>query len=174
MVQMALGTGKTPPGLAFAGVTASGWIADLLAQLEGHAGFEALAAPPSFHGTLRPYQERGYSWLAFLRRWRLGACLADDMGLGKTIQTLALIRREWEAEGHAPVLLVCPTSVVGNWQKEAARFTPNLYPRALGQIGASDRNVGGDPCGWGTGAGLLTIFRDGDDAPATSARSLRP
>ena len=134
MVQMALGTGKTPPGLAFAGGTASGWIADLLAQLEGHAGFEALAAPPSFHGTLRPYQERGYSWLAFLRRWRLGACLADDMGLGKTIQTLALIQREWEAEGHAPVLLVCPTSVVGNWQKEAARFTPNLIPGRSGKL----------------------------------------
>ena len=126
IVQMALGTGNASPGLAFARVTASGWIADFLAQLEGHAGFEGLATPHSFSSTLRPYRVRGYSWLVFLRRWGLGACLADDMGLGKTIQTLALIQREWEAKGRAPVLLVCPTSVVGNWQKEAARFMPNL------------------------------------------------
>jgi SNF2 family DNA or RNA helicase len=68
---------------------------------------------------------RGYSWLAFLRRWGLGACLADDMGLGKTVQTLALVQRDWETN-RRPTLLVCPTSVVGNWQKEAQRFTPEL------------------------------------------------
>src|SRR5947209_11022160 len=77
------------------------------------------------HGTLRPYQVRGYSWLAFLRRWGLGACLADDMGLGKTIQTLALVQREWHRHAR-PVLLICPTSVVANWKKEAERFTPEL------------------------------------------------
>jgi SNF2 family DNA or RNA helicase len=68
----------------------------------------------------------GYSWLSFLRQWGLGACLADDMGLGKTVQTLALIARDWQSNHRPPVLLVCPTSVVGNWQKEAARFTPHL------------------------------------------------
>ncbi len=82
--------------------------------------------PAGFQGTLRPYQVRGYSWLAFLRRWGLGACLADDMGLGKTIQTLALIQRDWESDGRRPTLLICPTSVVGNWKKEAERFTPDL------------------------------------------------
>ena len=61
-----------------------------------------LPAPGQFAGTLRPYQVRGYSWLAFLRRWGLGACLADDMGLGKTIQTLALIQRDWQANGKRP------------------------------------------------------------------------
>src|SRR5206468_5736955 len=76
--------------------------------------------------TLRPYQLRGYSWLAFLRRWGLGACLADDMGLGKTVQTLAMLQRDWESNGRRPVLLICPTSVVGNWKKEAERFTPAL------------------------------------------------
>ncbi|HZA23172.1 MAG TPA: SNF2-related protein, partial [Dehalococcoidia bacterium] len=85
-----------------------------------------LSPPESFSGTLRPYQIRGYSWLAFLRQWGLGACLADDMGLGKTIQTLALVQRDWGTNGKRPVLLVCPTSVVNNWQKEAARFTPDL------------------------------------------------
>ena len=56
-----------------------------------------LDSPGGLQGTLRPYQERGFSWLAFLRRWGFGACLADDMGLGKTIQTLALVQREWES-----------------------------------------------------------------------------
>ncbi len=55
-----------------------------------------------------------------------GACLADDMGLGKTVQALALIQRHWREDSKSPVLLICPTSVVGNWYKEAARFTPNL------------------------------------------------
>jgi SNF2 family DNA or RNA helicase len=128
-VQMALGATKLPGALAFAGVQASGWLADLLAQLEGASGFETLNTPVGFHGVLRPYQSRGYSWLGFLRRWGLGACLADDMGLGKTVQTLALLEREWAsrpARQRRPTLLICPMSVVGNWHKEAARFTPEL------------------------------------------------
>jgi SNF2 family DNA or RNA helicase len=128
-VQMALGAAKPPGSLAIAGVQASGWLADLLAQLEGASGFETLDPPEGFHGALRPYQARGFSWLGFLRGWGLGACLADDMGLGKTVQTLALIQREWEsrpARQRRPTLLICPMSVVGNWHKEAARFTPEL------------------------------------------------
>lgn len=126
VVRMALGAGDTSGGIAFAGVTATDWIADLLGQLDGRIACEELPTPEGFHGTLRPYQVRGYSWLGFLRRWGLGACLADDMGLGKTIQTLASLERDWEANGKRPVLLICPTSVVGNWWKEAARFTPDL------------------------------------------------
>ena len=128
-VRMALGAAKPPGSLAFAGVEASGWLDELLAQLEGASGFEPLDPPQGFRGTLRPYQSRGFSWLGFLRRWGLGACLADDMGLGKTVQTLALIEREWElrpARQRRPTLLICPMSVVGNWNKEAARFTPDL------------------------------------------------
>ncbi|OGP86993.1 MAG: helicase SNF2, partial [Deltaproteobacteria bacterium RBG_13_65_10] len=124
VIQMALGAAPGP--VAFDGVTAEGWIADLLARLDGRDAFEELAPPEQFNGVLRPYQTRGYSWLSFLRRWGLGACLADDMGLGKTIQTLALVQRDWHSNGRRPVLLICPTSVVGNWQKEAARFTPEL------------------------------------------------
>jgi SNF2 family DNA or RNA helicase len=127
IVQMSLqGTTKTAGGIALGDVEATGWVGDLLAQLEGRAVFEELSAPQNFQGTLRPYQVRGYSWLTFLRRWGLGACLADDMGLGKTIQTLAMIQREWESNGNRPVLLICPTSVLNNWHKEAARFTPQL------------------------------------------------
>ncbi|HEX8200673.1 MAG TPA: DEAD/DEAH box helicase, partial [Isosphaeraceae bacterium] len=129
-VQMALGaTAQAPGGLAFAGVAATGWLADLLNQLQDGAALETLDPPAGFRGTLRPYQARGYSWLDFLRRWGFGACLADDMGLGKTVQTLALVQRAWEsspAKSRRPTLLICPMSVVGNWRKEAARFTPEL------------------------------------------------
>ena len=109
-------------------VTADGWMSALLEQLKGHGRLEELAVPSGFSGVLRPYQERGYWWLGFLGRWGLGACLADDMGLGKTIQTLVHIEREREAatSRRPPVLLICPTSVIGNWQHEAARFTPGL------------------------------------------------
>jgi SNF2 family DNA or RNA helicase len=92
LVQMALGgSAAVPGGIAFAGVEVTGWIGDLLAQLEEVKGYAEASVPEGFTGTLRPYQVRGYSWLSFLRRWGLGACLADDMGLGKTPQTLALI-----------------------------------------------------------------------------------
>jgi SNF2 family DNA or RNA helicase len=126
IIQMSLGGGRAPGDLPLDGVTATGWVGNLLVELEGRASFEELAVPDAFQGELRPYQVRGYSWLAFLRRWGLGACLADDMGLGKTIQTLALIQRDWQQGIRRPVLIICPTSVVSNWQKEAARFTPNL------------------------------------------------
>ncbi|HJS57677.1 MAG TPA: DEAD/DEAH box helicase [Vicinamibacteria bacterium] len=126
VVRMSVGAAKTPGGLAFEGVRATGWVGDLLARLQGHAAFTELPAPAGFQGTLRPYQLRGFSWLAFLKECGLGACLADDMGLGKTVQTLALVQREWGSNGKRPTLLICPTSVVGNWEKEAARFTPDL------------------------------------------------
>jgi SNF2 family DNA or RNA helicase len=126
LMKMELGAATAPGGLAFAGVEADGWVGDFLKQLEGKAEFAELAPPSGFHGTLRPYQVRGYSWLSFLHRWGLGACLADDMGLGKTVQTLTLLQRNWEGGERRPVLLICPMSVVGNWKKEAERFTPEL------------------------------------------------
>lgn len=125
VVHMALGAGEGPGGLPFGGVKATGWVADFLAQLEGKASFAELEPDAGFQGTLRPYQVRGFSWLSFLKQWGMGACLADDMGLGKTIQTLVLLQRDWKAEKR-PSLLVCPTSVVANWKKEAERFTPDL------------------------------------------------
>jgi SNF2 family DNA or RNA helicase len=126
VVKMALGAVTPPDGLELAGVEAEGWLGDVVARLESRAVIEELSPPPGLRGQLRPYQLRGYSWLAFMTQWGLGACLADDMGLGKTVQTLALLQRGWMANGKRPTLLICPTSVVGNWQKEAARFTPDL------------------------------------------------
>ncbi|MGZ8246980.1 DEAD/DEAH box helicase, partial [Methylomagnum sp.] len=108
------------------GVRSAGWIRKLLKQLEDRAAFEELPPPDGFQGVLRPYQQRGFSWLQFLRHWGLGACLADDMGLGKTVQVLALLQRDREAGERKPVLLVCPTSLVENWRREAARFAPSL------------------------------------------------
>lgn len=126
LVKMSLGAGTAGDAIAIEAVTATGWIGDLLNQLEGRAAYEEQPTPSGLLATLRPYQLRGYSWLSFLRTWGLGACLADDMGLGKTVQVLTLIQKEWEAGTRRPVLVICPTSVVGNWQKEAARFTPQL------------------------------------------------
>lgn len=126
VIQMALGNYHTNAALAIEGVIANGWVKGLLDQLEGRTVLEDLPAPKDFKGTLRPYQVRGYSWLKFLRKWGLGSCLADDMGLGKTIQALALFQLDRDEGVNRPALLICPTSVVGNWQKEAQRFTPKL------------------------------------------------
>ncbi|MBI4550402.1 MAG: ATP-dependent helicase [Candidatus Omnitrophica bacterium] len=82
--------------------------------------------PETFRGQLRPYQLKGVSWLRSLRACGLGGCLADDMGLGKTVQLLALLAGERAERACGPALLVCPASVVGNWQREIERFTPSL------------------------------------------------
>ncbi len=126
VVQLALGVKDAPKGLPLDKVKATGWVGSLLKQLEKAAGFASLQPDRAFSGELRPYQMRGLSWLGFLSQWGMGACLADDMGLGKTVQTLALIQHYRNSNGKKPVLLVCPTTVVNNWQKEACRFTPDL------------------------------------------------
>jgi superfamily II DNA or RNA helicase len=82
--------------------------------------------PRGLNATLRPYQKLGVAWLQFLQALGAGGILADDMGLGKTITTLAYLLRRKEAEGPAPSLVVCPTSVATNWVRESARFTPDL------------------------------------------------
>jgi non-specific serine/threonine protein kinase len=149
-------------------VEAGGWLGDLLSGI-AEQRCAPVPAPPGLHATLRPYQERGLGWLAFMHRLGLGAVLADSMGLGKTIQVLALLEAERTADidaaqtdaaqtdaaqtdaartdpvytdpvytdiAHAdpdaaataapPTLLICPMSLVANWQREAARFTPQL------------------------------------------------
>jgi superfamily II DNA or RNA helicase len=119
LVRSALGVGEIPVEAD----PASEWGA-LVRSLSDRI-FAEEPVSSSFVGTLRPYQERGYSWMRFLADLGFGACLADDMGLGKTVQTLAwLLRRKEEGAGSA--LLVCPTSVVENWRREAERFAPNL------------------------------------------------
>ncbi|WP_372338977.1 DEAD/DEAH box helicase, partial [Actinoplanes sp. RD1] len=112
--------------LPVAEVHGSGWVADLLSGRLGEH-LELLEVPEGFSGVLRAYQRRGFSWLAFLDGLGLGACLADDMGLGKTVQLLALLLHR----RTGPTLLICPLSVLGNWQREAERFAPGLRVRVL-------------------------------------------
>ncbi|MDR2706254.1 MAG: DEAD/DEAH box helicase [Planctomycetaceae bacterium] len=91
--------------------------------------------PKTFQGDMRDYQQDGFIWLAQLAAWGAGACLADDMGLGKTIQALALLLLR-KNEGAA--LVVAPTSVCENWERETARFAPILnIKRIQAQTGAS-------------------------------------
>ena len=101
-------------------VKATGWASALLDQ---SVAPRQVAVPSTVNATLRPYQRRGLDWLAYMSALGLGAVLADDMGLGKTLQLLALLAHE---KSKTATLLVCPMSVVGNWQREAARFVPSL------------------------------------------------
>ena len=107
-------------------LSAEDWLSEVLENLQQKGRIELMEAPEGFVGQLRPYQQMGYSWLAFLSNWGLGACLADDMGLGKTVQTLAALELDHQRGSDRPNLLVCPTSVINNWQREAGRFTPDL------------------------------------------------
>ncbi|MCX6463033.1 MAG: SNF2-related protein, partial [Pseudonocardiales bacterium] len=137
--------GDTPLPVA---VRTDGWIGDLLAG-EVERTLTPVGPIPGFRAELRPYQQRGVAWLAFLARLGLGALLADDMGLGKTVQLLALEAHERGAgpdragpdhagpdhagpdhAGPGPTLLVCPMSLVGTWQREAERFAPHLRVHA--------------------------------------------
>jgi len=108
-------------------VSASGALSELLGRLTS-AGATTSAAPAALLATLRPYQERGLHWLVTMGGLGLGACLADDMGLGKTMQLLAALlhRLERAPDDRRPALLVAPTSVVGNWEREIERFAPAL------------------------------------------------
>jgi SNF2 family DNA or RNA helicase len=134
----ALAVGLRGPELLGAGddipvteVDADGWLGDLLSG-QADRRLAPVPTPASFRGELRPYQERGLAWLSFLGDLGLGGILADDMGLGKTVTFLSLMSQEREhncrgaADPLAPTLLVCPMSLVGNWEREAARFTPDL------------------------------------------------
>ena len=126
-----IGTGRMPDDLPLIEVDAEGWLGDLLS---GNADerLEPAQTPDGFRGALRPYQQRGLSWLSFLGRVGVGGILADDMGLGKTVQLLSMLwaQRVEPAlvrdDSAGPTLLICPMSLVGNWQREAGRFTPDL------------------------------------------------
>jgi SNF2 family DNA or RNA helicase len=189
-LRIAYGVDSRKTGIPVVGLEGSGWVAAMLNAEAAQRSLAVLEPPKAFRGTLRPYQIRGMSWMAFMESLGFGLCLADDMGLGKTIQLLALLAMERElnhagaptpaspaapAELHSsgdssesiddtsvagveakrsaapatsnvpvsdanptgvgPTLLVVPTSVVGNWIHESARFCPNL--RVLVHHGAT-------------------------------------
>ncbi len=126
-LRLSTGDTKTIAKLPVVGFKATGVLEELINNLNNNQEIEAIATPESFKGQLRPYQKRGVSWLSFLEKWGLGACLADDMGLGKTIQTIAFILNLKEKDLLTkPILLVCPTSVLNNWEREVKKFAPIL------------------------------------------------
>ncbi|MEK4629904.1 DEAD/DEAH box helicase [Solibacillus sp. FSL R7-0682] len=102
-------------------------LAAYVEQLQNKKGLPPVSVPTKLHAQLRPYQQEGFEWLVFMREQKFGACLADDMGLGKTIQLITYILHTVQTlQEQKPSLIVCPTSVVGNWQKELLRFAPDL------------------------------------------------
>ncbi|HEY8702668.1 MAG TPA: DEAD/DEAH box helicase [Arthrobacter sp.] len=127
---------------------AAAWREAVGGLLDG--GVKGLPLPSSLNAELRPYQLEGFNWLSFLYRHSLGGVLADDMGLGKTVQALALMCAAKEqamaapgasaaaADGGTPFLVVAPTSVVGNWAAEAARFAPGLAVKTIGETFAKN------------------------------------
>ena len=126
-LRLGLGGIEEIEGLEVEEADFEGWLGEWLGRLSGDRKLETLPVPADLEAELRPYQRTGYSWLSFLNEAGLGACLADDMGLGKTIQTLSLLIHDQE-QGRldVPALVVCPTSVVSNWQRETERFAPRL------------------------------------------------
>lgn len=124
----------------------------LIGQLGQRARWPKPAVPAGLEAELRSYQHEGYAWLVFLRRFGLGAVLADDMGLGKTVQLIAYLLHLKELEADPadgqpqtdppgwPSLIICPTSVLGNWQKELQRFAPSL--NVMLHYGSKRRNAG--------------------------------
>jgi SNF2 family DNA or RNA helicase len=102
-------------------------LSDMIRKLTEAKELPTVHVPSSFQGSLRPYQQHGVEWLSFLRSFGFGACLADDMGLGKTIQMISYFLHVKEKENpKSPALIIAPTSVLGNWQKELEKFAPSL------------------------------------------------
>ena len=101
-------------------------LSEMLAKLNDSTAFEMIKNPKKLKAELRDYQKRGVSWLRYLENIGLNGCLADDMGLGKTMQVIATLILEKEAGNTTPTLLIAPTSVIGNWQKEITKFAPHL------------------------------------------------
>ncbi|MGW1838022.1 DEAD/DEAH box helicase [Streptomyces sp. NPDC002067] len=109
-----------------------GALAALRERLTGPA--RPLPQPPALRATLRDYQLRGMTWLDTMTSLGLGGCLADDMGLGKTVTVIALHLHRNPAD---PVLVVCPASLLGNWQREIERFAPGTPVRRFHGAGRS-------------------------------------
>jgi non-specific serine/threonine protein kinase len=108
------------------------WLRELREHLTGQAPLKEIKCGRSFKAQLRGYQQHGLNWLVAMRNRGFGALLADDMGLGKTVQVLAFLeRRRLDTKGAAKALLVVPASLIHNWQREAARFTPKLRAHVI-------------------------------------------
>ncbi|WP_225821504.1 DEAD/DEAH box helicase [Streptomyces naphthomycinicus] len=111
-------------------VRPTGWLEGLRERLTANEPALPVGQPPGLAATLRDYQLRGLDWLARTTALGLGCCLADDMGLGKTITLIALhLHRQTRPSSAGPALVVCPASLLGNWQREIERFAPGVPVR---------------------------------------------
>lgn len=109
-------------------------------RIRDFAGIEAVTPPDNLQASLRDYQQLGFNWLQFLRDYQFGGVLADDMGLGKTLQALThLLYEKQQGRIDKPCLVVAPTSLMGNWRREAQKFTPDL--KVLTLHGADRRGL---------------------------------
>ncbi|WP_030776922.1 DEAD/DEAH box helicase [Streptomyces sp. NRRL S-920] len=123
-------TGSTEVGGQRVDVEPTGWLATLRERLADPEGMEPVGQPEGLAAELRDYQLRGLNWLARMTSLGLGGCLADDMGLGKTITLISLhLHRQSHEDTAGPTLVVCPTSLMGNWQREIEKFAPGTRVR---------------------------------------------
>jgi len=106
------------------------WFRMMKETLTQPTEIKKISTVPSFHATLRAYQETGYHWLNQMSQFGFGACLADDMGLGKTVQIIAFLEY-CRINNGGQVLLVLPASLIGNWQKEIEKFAPEMSYQIL-------------------------------------------
>ena len=118
-------------------VTNGKWLSGLLQNMRMSKAIRAVTLPKTFQAKLRGYQQTGLDWLSYMDKLGFGACLADDMGLGKTVQVLAFLEKMRFKEKEAKVLLIVPASLLGNRQKEAARFAPKMPVSILHGKGAA-------------------------------------
>ncbi len=129
-LRLGLGQEQSAVGLQVIDIEGQGWIKELMDKLTNSRKITTIESPSALHGKLRPYQLNGVSWLAFLKQFGFGACLADDMGLGKTLELITLLLHDRSAQNGAsrpgPTLVICPMSIVGNWHRELQRFAPSL------------------------------------------------
>ncbi len=103
-------------------------------QMSNFSASEDLKLPEGINAEFREYQTKGFGWLWFMYKYGLNGILADDMGLGKTLQALAVIQKAKEEDGPAPTLVICPTTVVFNWESEIQKFAPTLTTLKLSGV----------------------------------------
>jgi SNF2 family DNA or RNA helicase len=126
-LRIATGDTKTLAKLPVVKFAATGILGELIDNLTDRKSVEPITEIKDLNGILRPYQARGVGWLSFLEKWSLGACLADDMGLGKTLQLIAFVLNlHHQKKLNKSILVVCPTSVLNNWEREIQKFAPTL------------------------------------------------
>jgi superfamily II DNA or RNA helicase len=121
-------------------VVSSGWLDTVCHQLAEPDSDSVPAAPAALNATLRDYQLRGLQWLVRMTSLGLNGCLADDMGLGKTITLIALHLHRQESQPEGPTLVICPASLLGNWEREIRRFAPGT---AVRRFHGSERSLDG-------------------------------